>query len=121
MSRFDKDFQRRARRNRFKLRSCARGALRLSVFRSERNISVQLIDDLKNVTLCAVSSLSKDVKSKFAKGSNKEVAFFVGQTMAQKVKGLNLDFALYFDKGGFAYHGRVKSLADGLREGGLQF
>lgn len=121
MSRLSKDFIRRAARTRFKLRSCAPKALRLSAFRSERNVSIQLVDDEKGVTVCSVSSLSKEVRQKFTRGSNKEVAFFVGQLMAKKVLDSKLSLPLFFDRGGFAYHGRVKALADGMREGGLRF
>lgn len=120
MSRFSNDFIRRSMRNRFKLKSSSNDSLRLCAFRSERNIAVQLIDDDCGKTLCSVSSLSKDLKGT-VKGSDKNSAFIVGQAMAKKVIALNIDKGLYFDRGGFAYHGRIKALADGMRDGGLRF
>lgn len=121
MSRFSLNFLRRSKRNRFKARQSNPLALRLSVFRSNRNVSVQLIDDQHGVTLCSESSLCKEVVAKFGSGDNKDVAFFVGQLMARKVLDVARDASVYFDRGGFAYHGRVKALADGMRDGGLRF
>ena len=89
---------------------------RLSVFRSNKQIYAQLIDDTSSVTLVSISSRDPEVK-----GSDKsEVAKSVGQLIAKKAKDLNID-AVVFDRSGYLYHGRVKSLADGAREGGLQF
>lgn len=91
---------------------------RLAVFRSEKNIYAQIIDDVTHSTLVAASSLDKD----FAKelGSNKEAARLVGQLVAKKAieKGIN---EVVFDRGGYIYHGRVQELAEGAREAGLQF
>ena len=88
---------------------------RLAVFRSLTSIYAQLIDDVTGKTLASVSS--KDVKG--AKGKT-EQAFGVGKLLAEKAKGLSIA-SVVFDRGGFAYHGRVKALADAAREGGLQF
>lgn len=121
MSRFSKDFIKRARRNRFKLLSRSGAALRLSVFRSERNIAVQLIDDTKRVTVCSLSSLSKGVRDKASNWSNKAGAFLLGQLMAKSISEQGISGKFVFDRGGYAYHGRVKALADGLRDGGLRF
>ncbi|WP_040210044.1 50S ribosomal protein L18 [Clostridium polynesiense] len=90
---------------------------RFSVFRSEKNIYAQIIDDVKGVTLVAASSLDKDFEGL---GSNKEAAKKVGEIIAKKAldKGIN---CVVFDRGGFIYHGRVKELAEGAREAGLQF
>lgn len=94
---------------------------RLSVFRSAKNIYAQIIDDTSFNTLLQVSSISKDVKDSIqAKGGNKEGASMIGKLIAQKAleKGIK---KVVFDRNGFLYHGRVKSLAEGAREGGLEF
>ncbi len=90
---------------------------RLCVFRSEMHIYAQVIDDVNRVTLCAASSVEKGFEGV---GSNKEAARKVGQMVAEraKAKGIN---AVVFDRGGYVYHGRVQALAEGAREGGLEF
>ena len=90
---------------------------RLNVYRSTNNIYAQLIDDVKGVTLCAASSLDKDFEGN---GGNKEAARKVGIAIAKRAaeKGISEDV---FDRGGQIYHGRVKELAEGAREGGLKF
>ena len=90
---------------------------RLSVFRSNKEIYAQLIDDNKGVTLAAASSRDKDVDSK---GTKSEIATNVGKAIAEKALKLGVD-AVAFDRGGNLYHGRVKSLAEGAREAGLKF
>lgn len=90
---------------------------RLNVFRSETNIYAQIIDDTKGVTLVSASSLEKGFEGS---GSNMEGAKKVGQTVAQRAKAAGIE-AVVFDRGGYLYHGRVKALAEGAREGGLQF
>lgn len=91
---------------------------RLSVFRSNKNISAQIIDDVNGVTLVAASSLEKRLE--IANGGNKEAAKQVGEVIAKRAleKGIEI---VAFDRGGFLYHGRVKELADGAREAGLKF
>lgn len=93
---------------------------RLCVFRSLKNISVQIIDDVNGTTLAAASTLDKDIKAQAAYGGNKAAAKLVGEAVAKKAleKGIN---TVAFDRGGFLYHGRVKELADGAREAGLKF
>jgi large subunit ribosomal protein L18 len=91
---------------------------RLAVFRSNKEIYAQLIDDKAGVTLAAASSRDKDVSS--AKGTKSEVAALVGKAIADKAKALKIE-TVAFDRGGFLYHGRVKSLAEGAREAGLKF
>jgi len=92
---------------------------RMVVFRSLKHIYVQLIDDTKGVTLVSASSLDPDFP-KDLRGSNKEGARMVGKIFAKKA--LNKGFSkVVFDRGGYLYHGRVKALADGAREEGLQF
>ena len=90
---------------------------RLNVFRSNANIYAQIIDDVKGVTLCAASTLDKEFNGK---GSNKEAARKVGKMIAKRAaeKGIT---EVVFDRGGYIFHGRVKELADGAREGGLNF
>ncbi|NDV16429.1 50S ribosomal protein L18 [Muricauda sp. TY007] len=90
---------------------------RLSVFRSNKEIYAQLIDDDKGVTLAAASSRDKDVDSK---GTKSEVATNVGKAIAEKALKLGVE-AVAFDRGGNLYHGRIKSLAEGAREAGLKF
>ena len=91
---------------------------RLSVFRSEKNIYAQIIDDVNAVTLVAASSLDKDFSTKA--GSNKEAAKLVGELVAKRAieKGIT---EVVFDRGGYIYHGRVQELAEGAREAGLKF
>ncbi len=91
---------------------------RLSVFRSNADIYVQLIDDLKGVTLAAASSRDKDITAQ--KGTKSEKSKLVGAAIARKAGELGIK-EIVFDRGGYLYHGRVKSVADGAREGGLQF
>ena len=91
---------------------------RLSVFRSNSDIYVQLIDDATGTTLAAASSRDKDIKAQ--KGTKSEISKLVGAALATKAIALGLTTCT-FDRGGYLYHGRVKSVADGAREGGLQF
>lgn len=91
---------------------------RLSVFRSNADIYVQLIDDNKGVTLAAASSRDKDIQAQ--KGTKSEKSKLVGAAIARKAVDLGIK-EIVFDRGGYLYHGRVKSVADGAREGGLQF
>ena len=92
---------------------------RMCVFRSQKNISVQVIDDVSGNTLVAASSLDKDVKGQAEYGGNKAAAKLVGEAIAKKAmdKGIT---EVAFDRGGFLYHGRVKELADGARGAGLK-
>ena len=93
---------------------------RLCVYRSLKNISVQLIDDEAGKTLATASTLDKDIKAQAAYGGNKAAAKLVGAKIAKTVLGLGFT-EVAFDRGGFLYHGRVKELADGAREAGLKF
>ncbi len=92
--------------------------LRLSVFRSNTNISAQLIDDIKGCTLVAATSQDKSLKDKMV--TKTEKAKMVGNLLAQKALAAGIK-SCSFDRGGYLYHGRVKALADGAREGGLEF
>jgi large subunit ribosomal protein L18 len=91
---------------------------RLSVFRSNKEIYAQLIDDVSGQTLCAASSRDKSVNSK--KGTKSEIAVLVGKALGEKALKAGIE-KVAFDRGGYLYHGRVKSLADGAREAGLKF
>lgn len=91
---------------------------RLSVFRSNKEIYAQLVDDTKGVTLASVSTRNKDFAS--LTGTKSEKAKAIGKAIAEKAKALGIE-TIVFDRGGYLYHGRVKALADGAREGGLKF
>ena len=90
---------------------------RLNVFRSEKNIYAQVIDDVKGVTICAASTVEKDFEGN---GGNKEAARKVGKLVAERAAKAGIT-TVVFDRGGNIYHGRVKELAEGAREGGLNF
>jgi large subunit ribosomal protein L18 len=111
-------FQKRRLRVRNKLRKMADGRPRLSVHRSSKNISVQLIDDAQGRTLAAASTLEKDLG--FVGKNNKEAAARIGTEIAARAKAAGVE-EVYFDRGGFLFHGKVKALADAAREGGLKF
>ena len=113
-------FLKRARRNRQAIRKRGETKLRLSVFRSSKNIYAQLIDDQKGSTLVAASSLDKDLKAIIKSGNDKSAAEAVGKLVAERAlkQGLN---NVVFDRGGYRYHGRVKALAEGARGAGLKF
>ena len=90
---------------------------RLNVFRSEKNIYAQVIDDVAGNTLVAASSLDKEIEGN---GGNKTAARAVGKLVAERAKAKGID-TVVFDRGGYLYHGRVAELAEGAREGGLEF
>lgn len=93
---------------------------RLSIYRSFKNLFVQLVDDQKRSTLLAVSTLDKDFKEKVKYGGNVKAAVLLGEIVASKAKDKNIE-AIVFDRSGYLYHGRVKALAGALRKGGLKF
>ena len=90
---------------------------RLNVFRSEKHIYAQVIDDLEGATLCSASSVEKDFEGS---GGNKEAARKVGKMVAERATAKGIS-TVVFDRGGYIYHGRVKELAEAAREGGLTF
>lgn len=94
------------------------GQPRLAVFRSNNEIYAQIVDDTKGTTLVAASSRDKEISA--AKGTKTEKAALVGKAVAQKALKEGIE-KVAFDRGGYLYHGRVKSLAEGAREGGLKF
>ena len=109
----------RRQRIKFRIRKIVSGTAakpRLSVFRSNKEIYAQLIDDVNGVTLLAASSREKEV----GKGTSVEVANAVGKLVAEKALKAGIE-NVTFDRGGYLYHGRIKSLADGARTAGLKF
>jgi len=109
----------RRQRIRFRIRKIISGTAakpRLSVFRSNKEIYAQLIDDANGVTLLAASSREKGV----SKGTNVEVATAVGKLVAEKALKAGIE-TVTFDRGGYLYHGRIQSLAEGARAAGLKF
>ncbi len=110
-------FKRRKSRTRHQLKTVSTGRPRLSVFRSNKNISVQVIDDSKGVTLASASTLEKDLG--IDKGYNMAAAEKIGVAIAERALKAGID-KCYFDRGGYMYHGRVKALADSARTNGLQ-
>ena len=113
-------FVRRRRRVRYALKENGKGRLRLSVFRSGRHIYGQVIDDGQGATLAAASTLDKALRAELKTGADREAARQVGLLLAERAKAAGVE-AVMFDRGGYKYHGRVKALAEGAREGGLQF
>ena len=110
----------RRQRIKFRIKKIVSGTAqkpRLVVFRSNSEIYAQIIDDTKGVTLVAASSRDKDLK---ATGTKTEKAKQVGEAIAKKALAAGIE-TVSFDRGGYLYHGRVKSLAEGAREGGLKF
>ena len=107
-------------RVRQKLKNVAKlNRFRLSVFRSTKNISAQIIDDTKNVTLLSVSSVEKDIKTMNKKNKN-ELSKIVAEKLAKKAQEKKIT-KIYFDRGVYKYHGRVKIFAEILRKNGMQF
>ena len=111
--------QRRAQRTRTRLKKLANGRPRLSVARSHKNISAQIIDDEKGVTIASASSLEADFRNS-SKGGNTSAAAEIGKLLAERAKKAGVEDVV-FDRGGYMFHGRVKALADAAREGGLKF
>jgi large subunit ribosomal protein L18 len=111
---------RRAARQRHKLRRTSGGRPRLTVFRSSKNISVQIIDDSAGKTLCAASTLEEGFRKDGRKGTDKAAAAEIGKLIAARAKERGVA-QVVFDRGAYIYHGRVKALADAAREGGLEF
>jgi len=109
--------QRRSQRNRTRLKKFGNGRPRLSVFRSDKNIYAQVIDDEKGVTIAAASSLEN---GKGKGGSDTAAAAAVGKLVAERALKAKVK-AVVFDRGSYVYHGRVKALAEAAREAGLEF
>jgi large subunit ribosomal protein L18 len=112
--------QRRKARVRKAIRERAYGRPRLSVFRSSKQIYAQIIDDEKGQTLVAASSIEKANRESLKTGANIDAAKLVGKLIAERAAAKGVT-EVVFDRGAYMYHGRVKALADGARESGLQF
>jgi large subunit ribosomal protein L18 len=113
-------YERRKSRNRFRIIDRTRGRPRLSVFRSNKHIYAQVIDDREGRTVASASSLEKDVRSQDSTGGGAELAQKIGKLLAERALAAGIT-AVVFDRGGYRYHGRVKALADAAREAGLKF
>lgn len=112
--------QRRVWRVRNQIRRAATGRLRLTVFRSNKHIYAQIIDDSQGATLASASTGEADIRQQFPNGGNTEAATAVGKRLAERclAKGVT---EVVFDRGPYKYHGRIAALASGAREAGLQF
>lgn len=93
---------------------------RLVVHRSLKNLSAQLVDDTKNITLFSLSTLHKEIKQKFSHSGNTKAAEFFGEIFAKMAKEKGIT-KIIFDRAGYLYHGRIKAFAETLRKGGLEF
>ena len=113
-------FDKRKLRNRLSIKKNIGNKLRLSVFRSNKHIYCQIIDDVKQITLCSSSTLDPEVKKDLKSSGTIEAAEKVGKDIATKAKKIGFE-KVVFDRGGYLYHGRVKSLAEGARSSGLKF
>ena len=111
--------ERRRARVRKQLKRRSGGRMRLSVFRSDKNIYAQIVDDQKGTTLVAASSIDRELKAKL-KGDKKAAAAEVGKLVAERAKKAGIS-EVVFDRGSYQYHGRIKALTDGAREAGLNF
>jgi large subunit ribosomal protein L18 len=112
--------QARKARVRRALRVASNGRPRLSVFRSSKQIYAQIIDDANGVTLVAASSIEKDIKATLKTGADVDAAKAIGKLVAERALAAGLK-SVVFDRGQYIYHGRVKALAEGAREAGLDF
>jgi large subunit ribosomal protein L18 len=113
-------FDRRQRRVRRALKGNSGERPRLSVHRSSKHIYAQVIDDTRGHTVASASSLEKDMKGTLKTGADKGAATAVGKLLAQRAVQAGVKNVV-FDRGGYRYHGRIKALAEGAREGGLSF
>lgn len=111
-------FLKRRLRVRNKIKAMSNGRLRLSIHRSSKNISAQLIDDVSGVTVASASTLEKALG--VVGKNNVEASAKIGAAIAERAKAAGIE-ECYFDRGGFLFHGKIKALADAAREGGLKF
>ena len=113
-------FDKRKLRNRLSIKKNIDNKLRLSVFRSNKHIYCQIIDDVKQITLCSSSTLDPEVKKGLKSSGTIDAAEKVGKDIAAKAKKIGFE-KVVFDRGGYLYHGRVRSLAEGARSSGIKF
>ena len=111
-------FTKRIRRNRSKLKKVNFDRFRITVFKSSKNISAQIIDDKINKTIVSASSTEKDIKKE--KMKKIDLSALLGEVLAKRAAQKKI-IKVYFDRGGYKYHGRVKALAESLRKNGLNF
>ena len=117
MKKLNKKIKRKLR-NRKRLKKLNKTRFRVSVSKSLNNLSAQIIDDKQKITLVSASSIEKDVKSK--KTKKMEKSSLIGEILAKRAKEKNIT-EVYFDRGEFKYHGRIKAFAETLRKNGLEF
>ena len=117
MKKLNKNIKRKLR-NRKKLKASNTGRYRISVYKSLKNISAQIIDDKINKTLVSASSTEKEIKKNKIKKIEK--SSLMGEILAKRAKEKNIN-NVYFDRGGYKYHGRIKAFADSLRKNGMKF
>jgi large subunit ribosomal protein L18 len=120
MSERSERFGRRARRTRFRVRERSHNRPRLSVFRSNRHIYAQVIDDREGRTVAAASTMEPGVRAKHQSGAGRDAATAVGALVAERALAAGIR-EVVFDRGGYRFHGRVQALADAARESGLKF
>ena len=120
MAKLEALIKRRARRVRHHLRAAGRGRPRLSVYRSNKHIYVQVIDDVQGVTLASASTLDGDIRADGQSSSSVAAAIKVGELIASRAKSAGVA-EVVFDRGSYLFHGRVKALAEAARAGGLTF
>ena len=113
-------FDKRKLRNRSSIKKNIGNKLRLSVFRSNKHIYCQIIDDVKQITLCSSSTLDPEVKKDLKSSGKIDAAEKVGKDIAAKAKKIGFE-KVVFDRGGYLFHGRVRSLAEAARSNGLKF
>lgn len=120
MTRSNNTTEKRRQRVRRALKKVANGRPRLSVYRSNKQIYAQIIDDANGKTLASASTLEKDLREKVGNGGNKAAAGEVGKLIADRAKKAGVENVV-FDRGSYLFHGRVQALAEAAREGGLKF
>ena len=112
------NIKKRELRNRKKLKNVSSNRFRISVFKSLKNISAQIIDDKEKKTLVSVSSIEKEIKNK--KNKKSEISVLIGEILAKRASEKKIT-KVYFDRGSYKYHGRIKMFADTLRKNGMEF
>ena len=113
-------FERRKQRERYRLAQVNKTRMRLTVYRSNKNIYAQIIDDKEGKTIASASTIDKTIKSSQNQRCNIEAAKSIGKLIAERAKEKGVS-SVYFDRGAYLYHGKIKALADAARESGLEF
>ena len=112
--------KRRVQRTRGRIRRVSGDRVRLSVFRSDRHIYAQIIDDRRGVTLAHASTLEEGMRTKLKTGANRDAAGEIGKLIAERARAAGVE-QVVFDRGGYRFHGRIKALAEAARQTGLKF